>query len=283
VQPGRFRRDIALAVVRVAIIGHVEWVQHARLREPLEHGAILQLHDTFEEPAGGGGVAARALPALGAGARFITALGSDAAAEACENVLRRDGCDLRVARRAGPQNRVTTLVEPSGERTILVHGANHHPTIDDPLDWDELADFDGVFYTGDDPRTVVAGRRARVLVATARRLASVVASRVRVDVLAASAHDRGERYDLAALPVRPSLCIWTEGADGGRYLAEDGSEGRWEAVAPPGPVVDTYGAGDVFMAALTLELARGAGRDEALALAARAAAAQLTRRGGGPS
>ena len=35
---------------------------------------------------------------------------------------------------------------------------------------------------------------------------------------------------------------------------------------PPGPIVDTYGAGDVFMAALTLELARGDGRDEALAL-----------------
>ena len=61
------------------------------------------------------------------------------------------------------------------------------------------------------------------------------------------------------------------------------SEGRWEAVAPPGPVVDTYGAGDVFMAGLTLALAQGRARDEALALAARAAAAQLTRRGGAPS
>jgi sugar/nucleoside kinase (ribokinase family) len=130
---------------------------------------------------------------------------------------------------------------------------------------------------------VVAARRARVLVATARRLASVVESRVQVDVLAASARDRGERYDLADLPVRPRLCVWSEGADGGHYLAEDGSEGRWEAARPPGPIVDTYGAGDVFMAALTLELARGTGRDEALALAARAAAAQLTRRGGEPS
>ena len=270
-------------MTRIAVIGHVEWVQHARLHEPLERGAIIQLHDTFEEPGGGGGVAARALPALGAEARFITALGNDAAADESERVLRRDGCDLRVARRATPQNRVTTLAEPSGERTILVHGPNLHPAIDDPLDWDELAGFDGVFYTGDDPRTVVAARRARVLVATARRLASVVESRVQVDVLAASARDRGERYDPADLPVRPRLCVWSEGADGGRYLAEDGSEGRWEAARPPGPVVDTYGAGDVFMAALTLELGRGTGRDEALALAARAAAAQLTRRGGEPS
>ena len=149
-------------------------------------------------------------------------------------MLRADGCDLRIARRAGPQARVTTLAEPGGERTILLHGANEHPAIADPLDWDELAGFDGVFYTGDDPRTVVAARRARVLVATARRLASVVASRVQVDVLAGSARDRGERYDLADLPVRPRLCVWTEGADGGHYLAEDGSEGRWEAAARRG-------------------------------------------------
>lgn len=269
-------------MVRVAVIGHVEWVQHARLHEPLERGAILQLHDTFEEPAGGGGVTARALPALGAETRFLTALGNDAAADESERVLREDGCDLRSARRPNPQARVTTLAEPSGERTILLHGTPDHPSIDDPLGWDELAGFDGVFYTGDDPRTVVAARRARVVVATARRLASVVASGVQVDVLAASARDRGERYDLADLPVRPRLCVWTEGADGGHYLAADGSEGRWQAVRPPGPVVDTYGAGDVFMAALTFELARGARRDEALALAARASAAQLTRRGGGP-
>ena len=59
--------------------------------------------------------------------------------------------------------------------------------------------------------------------------------------------------------MRPRLCVWTEGADGGHYLTDDGSEGRWEAVPPPGPVVDTYGAGDVFMAALTLELGARAG------------------------
>jgi len=65
--------------------------------------------------------------------------------------------------------------------------------------------------------------------------------------------------------------------------AEDGATGRWEASAPPGPVVDTYGAGDVFMAALTLALGEGLERDAALARAARSGAAQLTRRGGGPS
>ena len=60
-------------------------------------------------------------------------------------------------------------------------------------------------------------------------------------------------------------------------VAEVGGLGRLSAT-----IVDTYGAGDVFMAALTLALGQGAGRDEALAQAARASAAQLTRRGGGP-
>jgi ribokinase len=270
-------------VTRIAVIGHVEWVLQARSREPLEPGEIVQLYDTFEEPGGGGGVAARALPALGAETRFITALGDDDAAREAERVLASDGCELRIARRPHPQNRVTTVSDPDGERTILVHGPNAHPTTDDPLDWDELADFDGVFYTGDDPRTVVAARAAQVLVVTARRLASVVESRVQVDVLVGSANDRAERYDVADLPVRPRLCVWTEGAEGGRYLADDGSAGRWEAVPPLGPVVDTYGAGDVFMAALTLALGQGLDRDAALAQAARAAAAQLTRRGGRPA
>ncbi|MDX6538803.1 MAG: ribokinase [Gaiellales bacterium] len=268
-------------MTRIAVIGHVEWVLHARSREPVSSGAIVQLYDTFEEPGGGGGVAARALPSLGAEARFLTALGNDHAAAESERILCSEGCDVRVGRRANSQNRVTTISDPAGERTIFIHGPNDHPTIEDPLGWDELAGFDGVFYSGDDPRTVVAARAARVLVATARRLASVVASGVKVDVLAGSANDRGEHYDPAGLPVRPRLCVWTDGARGGHYLADDGCEGRWEAVAPPGPIVDAYGAGDVFMAALTLELGRGAGRDEALAAAARAAAAQLTRRGGG--
>ena len=270
-------------MTRIAVIGHVEWVLQARSREPLERGAIVQLYDTFDEPGGGGGVAARALPSLGAEARFYTALGNDAAAQAAERVIEREGCELRVARRAEPQNRVTTISDPDGERTILVHGPNAHPVIDDPLDWDDLAGFDGVFYTGDDPATVVAARRAPVLLVTARRLASVVESGVQVDVLAGSANDRAERYDVADLPVRPRLCVWTEGAAGGRWLAEDGSAGRWEAAEPPGPIVDAYGAGDVFMAGLTLALAQGRERDDALAQAARAAAAQLTRRGGGPS
>jgi sugar/nucleoside kinase (ribokinase family) len=270
-------------VARVAVIGHVEWVLQARTRAPVASGEIIQLHDTYEEPGGGGGVTARALPSLGAETVFFTALGNDHAAAESERILRSEGCEVRAGRRQSPQNRVTTISDAAGERTIFIHGPNDSPLLEDALGWDEMGAFDGVFYTGDDARTLVAARASRVVVATARRLESVIASGVQVDVLAGSANDRGEHYDPMALPVRPRLCVWTDGARGGHYLAEDGSEGRWDAVAPPGPIADAYGAGDVFMAALTLALARAEGRDGALAWAARAAAAQLTRRGGRPT
>src|SRR5262249_37813143 len=123
------REAVAIRVTRIAVIGHVEWVLQARSRTPVARGEIVQLYDTFDEPAGGGGVAARALPALGAETRFYTALGNDDAAAASERVLAREGCELRVARRAEPQNRVTTISDPDGERTILVHGPNAHPTL----------------------------------------------------------------------------------------------------------------------------------------------------------
>ena len=66
----------------------------------------------------------------------------------------------------------------------------------------------------------------------------------------------------------------TDGPNGGTANGE-----RYESVAPPGPVVDTYGAGDSFAAALAFALARGDALPDALGLATRAGAAVLTGRG----
>ena len=96
-----------------------------------------------------------------------------------------------------------------------------------------------------------------------------------LDALIASASDPGERYEEGDLDPAPRLVVRTLGPDGG--IAEPG--GRFPAVAPPGAVVDSYGAGDSFAAALTYGLAAGLARDEALALAARCGAAALTGHG----
>jgi ribokinase len=66
----------------------------------------------------------------------------------------------------------------------------------------------------------------------------------------------------------------TAGADG---CAVDGLP--YPAAPLAGPVVDTYGAGDSFAAALCFALARGDSLDDAVALAARAGAAVVTGRG----
>jgi ribokinase len=250
---------------------------------PVVSGTILHLDgETWDEPGGGGGMAARALPGLGATARFYTALGDDEHARASRRQLEADGLDVRAGARSGPQNCVLGVIEPHGERTLFVLAANAHPTLDDPLPWDDLAGFDSVFYTGEDPRTLVAARRARVLVVTARRLPSLIESGVQADVVIGSASDPGEQFDVADLPVRPRAIVRTEGAAGGSYRTESGAEGRYRPAPLPGPLADTYGAGDVMMAALTLELGAGRALEEALARAAIAAAGQLTRRGATP-
>jgi ribokinase len=197
-------------------------------------------------------------------------------------VLRAEGVELCAAERARPQTTVLGVIDPQGERTLFVLGENAHPTLDDPLPWDELATFDAVFYTGDDPRTVVAARRARVLVVTARRLGSLIASGVRADVVIGSVSDPGEAFRDEDLPVAPGAIVRTAGVAGGTYRTAAGEEGRWASVPPPGPVQDSYGAGDVMMAELTVALGEGEALGRALERAAGAASAQLTRRGAAP-
>ena len=92
-----------------------------------------------------------------------------------------------------------------------------------------------------------------------------------LDLLVGSLNDPGEQHD-GSLDAR--LVVLTDGPNGGTVNGE-----RFESVEPPGPVVDTYGAGDSFGAALAFALARGDALDDALALASRAGAAVVTGRG----
>jgi ribokinase len=82
-----------------------------------------------------------------------------------------------------------------------------------------------------------------------------------------------------ALDPPPTLLVATRGAEGGRYETAQGQTGSWAAAPLPGPIGDSYGAGDSFAAALTFALAEGRDPDAALALAARAGATCLTGHG----
>src|SRR4051794_40894685 len=141
--------------MRVAVIGHIEWVTHGRAPFIPAPGQIVHLTDPLDEPAGGGAVSAVGLARMGAEVSFYTALGRDGLSAP---ILQRMGVTVLGAPRTARQTHAVTMTDPGGERTIVVAGPNLQPTADDPLPWDELGGFDGVYFTGLDPRTLRAAR-----------------------------------------------------------------------------------------------------------------------------
>src|SRR5947208_4591902 len=156
--------------MRVAVVGHVEWVEFLRVAHVPVPGEIVHASDVFEQAAGGGGVAAVQLRKLAGSCSFFTALGHDEIGRRAEADLRARGLDLHVAWRDDSQRRAVTFVDDAGERTITVLGERDVPRLDDPLPWDSLADFDAVFLTGGDEAAVRTARLAKHLVATSRVL-----------------------------------------------------------------------------------------------------------------
>jgi ribokinase len=95
---------------------------------------------------------------------------------------------------------------------------------------------------------------------------------VPLDAVVGSAADPAEAIDPADFAHPTRLIVRTESVRGGRYETDDGRSGTYDAVAPPGPVIDTYGAGDSFAAGLTFALGARMDTGSALALAARCGA-----------
>ena len=265
-------------MTRVAVVGHVEWIEFARVPHLPAPGHIVHATETWEEAGGGGAVAAVQLAKLGGGADFFTALGDDERARRSAERLAAHGVRVHAAPRPGPQRRGFTHIDGDGERTITVIGERIVPHGEDPLPWELLAEIDGVYFTGGDPGALRAARQAGALVATPRADATLLEAGVQLDALVRSGADAGERLDPARLDPHPRYVVTTTGGRGGTWEAADGGSGTWEAVPLPGPRRDSYGAGDSFAAALAYGLGDGRGIEGACELAARAGAHKLTGR-----
>jgi len=265
-------------MTRVAVVGHVEWMEFARVPRLPAPGDIVHASEAWEEAGGGGAVAAVQLAKLGNGCDFFTALGDDERARRSAERLAAHGVRVHAAARRGPQRRGFTHIDGDGERTITVIGERIVPHGDDPLPWELLSEIDGVYFTGGDPGALRAARRARALVATPRADATLLSAGVRLDALVRSGGDAGEQLDPGRLDPPPRYVVTTAGGRGGTWVADDGSSGTWEAAPLPGPPRDAYGAGDSFAAALAYGLGDGRGIEGACALAARAGAHKLAGR-----
>ena len=265
--------------MRVAVVGHVEWIEFAKVERVPAPGEIVHALDVWEEPGGGGAVAAGQMARLVGEATFFTALGDDALGHRAHDALTELGLQVEVAWRAEPQRRGFVFVDAAGERTITVIGDRSGPSGGDSLPWERLAEMDALYFTAGDPAAGKAARGAGTLVATPRGIETLIEAGEQLDVLVASAKDPGERYERGELQPEPELVVRTAGAAGGEWEGVDGEKGRYEASPVTGEVADAYGCGDSFAAGLTVGLGAGMGVDEALALAARCGAACLTGHG----
>ena len=264
--------------MRVAVVGHVEWVEFARVERVPAAGEIVQARESWEEAAGGGSVAAVQLAKLAGEATFFTVVGEDELGLRAAERLRELGLRVEAARR-GPQRRAFTYVDDGGERTITVIGEKLAPHLDDALPWDELRRHDAVFFVAGDAGAVRAARGARLLTATTRSLSTLREAGAQLDAVVGSGRDPSERYARGDIEPPPGIVVRTDGPGGGSYEVEGGASGRYDAVPPPRPIADVYGCGDSFAGGLTFGLAAGHGVERALELAARCGAACATGRG----
>src|SRR3954467_11061758 len=114
--------------MRLAVVGHVEWIEFVRGDHVPVAGEIVHADHSFEEPAGGGAVAAVQLARLagegtfltavggdgvagrGGGPPFLTAVGEDELARRARARLAELGVTVRGAKReAGPRRGLTFL------------------------------------------------------------------------------------------------------------------------------------------------------------------------------
>jgi ribokinase len=262
--------------VQIAVVGHVEWVEFARVDHAPEPGEIVHALETWEEPAGGGAVAAVQLANLGGSCLLFTALADDDLGRRSREELEARGVTVHAGHAAGTQRRALTHIDEVGERTITVLGDKLLPSGEDgSLPWEELHRCAAVYFVSGDVAALRAARHCPVVVATARELTTLRRAAVQVDVLVGSGEDAAERFESGELEPEPDIVVTTAGALGGWIRPG----GPFRAAPLPGPVSDAYGCGDCFAAGVTLALAEGRPVEEAVELGASCGAAVLCGRG----
>jgi ribokinase len=269
--------------MRVAVVGHVEWVTFGLVDRVPRAGEIVNTSETWDEPAGGGAVAAVQLAKLAGACDLFTAVGDDEIGELSERGLTSLGLTVHAAIRDDKTRRAVALIDHGNERTIMTLGERLEPRGDDPLPWDRLDGVDLAYVTAGDPEAFAAARKARLLVVTSRALEPLAASGVSPDVLVGSARDQAEAFDPGAIASPTTLFVRTAGLAGGTW-ERDGESGRWKSPSltqddDPETPADAYGAGDSFAATLAYGLAAGFEIPAAIKLAARAGSACASGRG----
>src|SRR5215472_2180317 len=188
--------------MKLAVVGHVEWVEFIEVDHVPAPGQIAHGTDAWSEPAGGGAVVAAQVLKLNGSCTFHTALGQDELGRQSAERLADLGLDLEV-QWFGATRRALVHVDRDRERTITTVGPKLLPAGPLPLDG-----YDGVFFVAGDVAALRSAREARFLAATPRELATLSEGGVPLDLLVGSGTDPGEAYDGG---LDAALVVATEG------------------------------------------------------------------------
>ena len=272
-------------------------LQVERRPEPGETvtGAQLSTHN-----GGKGANQAAAATLLGASVVFLGRVGEDEFGEPLVRALRDKGIDTSLMERyAGePTGAAFITVTPDGENAITVApGANLRLTPEDVEAASEVirnarilvAQMEIPLETVWRVVEISAAEGTRTLVNLAPPLEVPRALLEKLDPLVVNEHEaafllgsRVEGLDGAIsaaselLSLGPRSAVITIGAAGAVAASGDSTV---HLPAPKTDVVDTTGAGDAFVGALAVKLARDASLEEAVAYAVRAGAAAVTKEG----
>lgn len=255
---------------------------------------------------GAGGNVAAWLSHLEVAVGLVTGVGADAAGDAAVGALRRAGVQVACRRDADrPTGTVVALVDAAAERTMLTDraanvaltpadlpaawfrpGAHLHVSgyalFADPGRAAAVAALDRArrvgMTTSIDPaswaplRRLGAARFLRLSAAAQVCLPNLDEARelTGVDAPEPAARDLAARYGAAVVTCASSGAVWS-----------DGTATLWMP-AGDGPVVDTTGAGDAFVAGWIADTAGGAGPEDALMRATAAATTAVRLPGARP-
>ena len=245
--------------MRTAVVGHVEWVEFARVERVPSSGRDRPGERVVGRSGRGRRRRLGAARAAGRRCTLFTALGRDDLGGAALAQLdgpgrARRGRPPRRAAAAGlhirGSSRASGRSRSSARSTCLAEAIRCRGR--------SSRETDAVYFVSGDADAARAARRARVLVATARSLPVLAeaggrAGRARPQPPTTRASAMSAATSTRAEARRRDRRAAKAGA-GARRTAAPGS---YRPAPLPGPIVDAYGAGDSFAAGLTYALGRG--------------------------
>ena len=266
-QNQRSKGIFSLPKLKLAVIGHIEWVTFLKVDQLPIAGQISHAKDCLEEAAGGAAVAAVQMARLINGpVDLITSLGKDTYGEKCYERLTKLGLNLKVAWREKSTRKGISLISKDGERAITVVGERLQPIASDDLPWNDMKNYDGIFVTATDKEGLRLARKARFLAATPRTGKNILEiSKVKLNALIGSGLDPGERINYEKLMHKPDIYIATEGKSGGRIYPKNF---KYNSIKPSSKEIDSYGCGDCFAGGVTTALSARLNLDQAINIGA---------------